>query len=305
MRTIYISIINYNGEKDTILCLESLDKLHKNDIDLNVIVIDNASQRIFKIPDKKFTNFSLKVIRNNENLGFSAGHNIAVRYALENRADYVLILNNDTRVDNKLLDNLLKVIESDRKIGVVVPKIYFEKGYEFHKDRYEEKNLGKIIWYAGGIMDWKNVVGKNRGVDEVDIGLYSVLEKTEIATGCCMLVSKNVFKNVGFFDERFFLYYEDTDFTMRIKKSGFKLMYAPKALLWHKNAGSSGGVGSTLQDYFISRNRLLFGMKYAPVRAKIALLRESIRILLYGRKWQRAGVRDYYLYRFGKGRYNV
>ena len=162
MRTIYISIINYNGEKDTILCLESLDKLHKNDIDLNVIVIDNASQRIFKIPDKKFTNFSLKVIRNNENLGFSAGHNIAVRYALENRADYVLILNNDTRVDNKLLDNLLKVIESDRKIGVVVPKIYFEKGYEFHKDRYEEKNLGKIIWYAGGIMDWKNVVGKNR-----------------------------------------------------------------------------------------------------------------------------------------------
>ena len=120
-----------------------------------------------------------------------------------------------------------------------------------------------------------------------------------------MLVSKNVFKNVGFFDERFFLYYEDTDFTMRIKKSGFKLMYAPKALLWHKNAGSSGGVGSTLQDYFISRNRLLFGMKYAPVRAKIALLRESIRILLYGRKWQRAGVRDYYLYRFGKGRYNV
>lgn len=305
MINIFVSVITFNNDSDTLLCLKSLEKLQKRNIDLSVVVVDNASDNPFTVPQNKFSNFTLHVIRNNENLGFAAGHNKSVKYALENKAEYILILNNDTRVDEKLLESLLDGAKTIKNAGIIVPKIYFEKGYEFYKEKYHEEDLGNVIWYAGGIMDWENVVGKNKGVDEVDEGQYDETSETEIATGCCMLIDKNVFTKSGYFDERYFLYYEDTDFTMRVKDNGFKVVYVPNASLWHKNAGSSGGSGSKLQDYFISRNRLIFGMRYAPIRAKLALLKEGIRILITGRKWQKAGVRDYYLHRFGKGRYNV
>ena len=103
--------------------------------------------------------------------------------------------------------------------------------------------------------------------------------------------------------DNYFLYYEEADFCERAKKRGYRIFYAPKAIVWHKNARSVGGVGSELQDYYTTRNRLLFGVKYAPYRAKIALIRESFGLLKSGRKWQKRGVMDFYLGRFGKGSY--
>ena len=89
---------------------------------------------------------------------------------------------------------------------------------------------------------------------------------------------------------------------MRARKIG-KIVFVPNALIWHKNAGSTGGSGSALHDYFITRNRLLFGLKYAPLFVKLALFKEAVSILGKGRKWQKKGVRDFFLYRFGKGSY--
>ena len=158
-------------------------------------------------------------------------------------------------------------------------------------------------------MDGKNVLGHHRGVDEVDQGQYNKIEKTDFASGCCMLVRREVFEKaavpVGGFDERYYLYYEDADLSERAKLASFKILYAPKAILWHKNAGSAGGSGSSLQDYYITRNRLLFGMRYALLRSKIALLRESVGLLLNGRPWQNRGVIDFYLGRFGRGSYPI
>ena len=93
---------------------------------------------------------------------------------------------------------------------------------------------------------------------------------------------------------------EDSDLSERIKKAGFKVMYSPRGRLWHKVSQGSG-IGSELNDYFITRNRMLFGMTYAKLRTKFALFRESIKLLLIGRKWQKIGIRDYYLGKFGKG----
>lgn len=152
-------------------------------------------------------------------------------------------------------------------------------------------------------MDWKNVLGRHRGVDEVDSGQFDTTEETDFATGCCMLFSSAGIQKIGLFDEKYFLYYEDSDLNERMKRRNFKILYAPKAVLWHKNAGSTGGSGSTLHDYYISRNRMLFGMRYAPWRSKFALFKESIRLLARGRVWQKAGIRDYYKGRFGKGSY--
>jgi GT2 family glycosyltransferase len=154
-------------------------------------------------------------------------------------------------------------------------------------------------------MDWDNLIGKNLGVDEVDHGQFDVRAETELATGCCFLIRSEVLENVGMFDERYFLYYEDADLSERIKRAGYKIIYEPRAVLWHKNAESSGGSGSDLQDYYITRNRLLFGMTYANIRTRFALVRESLGLLIKGRKWQKRGILDYYFKIFGKGTFSI
>lgn len=301
MKKVSIIILNFDGTKDTLACLESIQKLQVTNYSLQVVVVDNGSEEEFRIHDSGFKIKEIKIIRNEKNLGFSGGNNVGIRYALEHSSDYVVILNNDTQVDKNLIVELLKVAESNKKIGIVSPKIYFAKGHEFHKSRYAEVEKGKVIWYAGSNMDWSNIIGSHVGVDKVDHGQYEDSGNTELATGCCMMVNREVLESVGLFDEKYFLYYEDADISVRAKKAGYKIMFAPKAFLWHLNAGSAGGSGSSLQDYYISRNRLLFGIRYAPLRSKIALFRESINLFLVGREWQKIGIRDFYCFRFGRG----
>lgn len=295
---VFVTTISFNNSKATSECLESLEKIKKDNIDLTIVVIDNASKEKFET-ENKYKNFKLHLIRSEKNLGFSGGQNLGIKYALSRGADYLVILNNDVIVDENFL---LELISSFRdNIGIVVPKIYFAKGYEFHKDRYRDSELGKVIWYAGGILDLKNVIGSHKGVDEVDTGQFDRAEETDNATGCCMAVKREIFEKLGMLDENYFLYYEDSDFNLRTKKAGYKILYQPKAIIWHKNAGSSGGSGSPLQDYYITRNRMIFGMRYAPLRARIALIHESLTILRTGRHWQKKGIVDFYKGNLGKG----
>lgn len=309
MKHVAISLLNFNGKQNTLDCLRSLENIRKGDFELSIIVTDNAStdgsvEDIRRyIADVKHD--GIKIIENKKNLGFSGGHNVAIKYALQSGADYILILNNDTYVDKDFLAELLRIAEGDEDIGILVPKIYFAPGFEYHKDKYSKNEAGKVLWYAGGKMDWANVIGYNRGVDSVDNGQFDKSEETELATGCCMLIGKKTFESVGMLDERYYLYYEDADLTMRARGKGFKIDYVPSSIVWHKNAGSAGGSGSVLQDYYITRNRLLFGYSYASIRSKFALFRESISLLLSGRKWQRRGVMDYYTGKLGKGSYSV
>lgn len=303
MPNIFISVINYNGRDDTLSCLRSLNGVRVEGFNLYVLVIDNGSGEIFKADAKEYKNFDLTVLRSGKNLGFSGGHNLGIKYALGKGADYIVILNNDVIADKDLIVNLFKTFGEKTDCGLVSPKIYFAKGHEFHKERYKENELGKVIWYAGGKMDWRNVLASHRGVDEVDRGQFESPEKTEFVSGCCFMAKKEIFQNVGLFDEKYFLYYEDNDLSQRVKKRGLFCYYQPKGLLWHINAGSTGGSGSKLQDYYITRNRLLFGLKYALPRAKFALFRESVKTAISGRMWQKKGVLDFYLGRFGKGSY--
>lgn len=305
MKHVVISLLNFNSNKDTLECLQSLKDIGKKDFKLTIVIVDNGSEEKFDFKNEKIVGLSPIVIRQDKNLGFSGGNNLAIEYAIKNNADYVLILNNDTYVDRNFLEELLKVAGKEKSIGIVVPKIYFASGFEFHKNRYLQKDLGKIFWYAGGKMDWANINGYHRGVDEIDNKQYDVIEETEIATGCCMLVKKEVFEKVGLFEDKYFLYYEDSDLCMRARKKGYKILYVPKSVVWHKNAGSSGGSGSQLQDYYITRNRLLFGFKFAPIRSRIALFRESIKLFFNGRKWQKRAVVDFYLKKLGKGSYDI
>ncbi|HUV71507.1 MAG TPA: glycosyltransferase family 2 protein [Clostridia bacterium] len=307
-KRVFLIVLNWNAWQMTANCLASIAKAKIKGINLNVVIVDNGSvdgsvEKIKELTNSKINGLKFYLIESKENLGFAEGNNVGLRYSLANEADYICLLNNDTRVSPDFLVQLIKAADAGEKIGIVGGKIYFEKGYEFYKERYQKKDLGKVIWYAGGKMDWQNVYASHRGVDEVDKGQYETVIETEYVNGCLMLVKREVFEEIGFFDPKYYLYFEENDFCQRAKKAGFKLFYAPQAKIWHLNAGSSGA-GSSLHDYFLTRNRLLFGFRWAPWRAKLALVKESGRLLLKGREWQKIGVRDFYLGRFGKGSWN-
>ena len=121
----------------------------------------------------------------------------------------------------------------------------------------------------------------------------------DFATGCCMYISRAAIESIGFFDEKYFLYYEDVDYSVRAKQAGFGVFYDPSVHIWHKNAASSDKPGSLLHRYYQTRNRLYFGFKYAPSRTKKSLLMESVRMLLGGGV-ERKAVLDYYVRRMGK-----
>ena len=303
MVKVFVTLVNYNSNQNTYACLQSLEEINTVGFDLNVVVIDNASKEKFE-KDKEYQKFDLKIISSEKNLGFAGGQNMGIKYALDNGADYVLVLNNDVILDKNLIVELLQTFTEEKDCGIVSPKMYFAKGHEFHKDRYTKDEQGRVIWYAGGKIDWKNVIAYHRGVDEIDKGQYERVEQTDFASGCCEMIKREVFEKVGFFDERYFLYYEDNDLSQRAKKQGFKIFYQPKSILWHLNAGSTGGSGSALHDYYITRNRLLFGFTYCSFRTKIALAKESLKNILSGRVWQKKGALDFYLRKFGKGSYH-
>lgn len=300
MKKVFIVILNYKGHKDIIELLESLSGIKRDSFSLNTVVVDNFPEDPIQVNIEKYSSLNLKLIYNNKNLGFSGGNNVGIKYSLENGADYVLLINNDTYVDPDFVSELLRVAETEKEAGIVVPKIYFAKGFEYHK-KYKETELGRVIWYAGGNMDWANVIGFHRGVDEVDDGQFSQIVETQIASGCCLMLKRELLEKIKGYDDKYFLYYEDADLSMRAIKKGYKILFAPKSIIWHKNAQSSGGSGSGLQDYYISRNRMIFGFEYASMRAKFALLRESIKLLFTGRSWQRKGIIDFYIGNFGKG----
>jgi GT2 family glycosyltransferase len=298
-----IIIVNFNASQYTRECLASLNKLKINNIKVKILVVDNGSSEKLEIKKDDFKDVGFEIIRSEENLGFSGGNNLAIEKNL-NDFDYFLVLNNDTIHNPDFLQNLVEdSIKNDADISS--PKIYFAKGREFHKDKYNPSELGKIIWYAGGLFDKKNVLAAHRGVDDVDQGQFDKPSETDFATGCCMLIKKDVFEKIGIFDMRYFLYLEDLELSFRAKKKGFKIFYIPTSVIWHINAGSTGGSGSQMQDYFISRNRLLFGFAYSDLRARLALFNESLRLLLNGREMQKKGIKDFYLRNFGKGSLNL
>lgn len=237
---VIIVLVNWNQYKDTIECLESLKKIDYDNY--KVVVVDNAS--IDNSINSVRSNFQdIEIIQNKENLGFSEGSNVGMRYALEQNADYVLLLNNDTIVDSNFLIELIKVIEKNSEIGMVGPKIY---------DYY----TGRIS-SAGGAIDWWRGLGIHIGDNKLDKGQFDFNKEFTFLTGCCWLVKKELLYKVGMFDNRYFVYMEDVEFCVRTVKLGYKLFFVPKSRIWHKVSPSLGKV-SCLAIYYKTRNRLLF-----------------------------------------------
>jgi len=230
-----VVIPNFNGKKYLKTCLSSIQKAtYKN---IEIIVVDNASND----GSVEFlrTNYpQVRVFAKTVNLGFAEGCNEGMRNA---KGEYIALLNNDTEVDSKWLEELVQVAESNPQIGVCASKIVM-----FHNR--------KILNSAGGEFDIYGF-GHDRGLYEIDKGQYSRLEEVFFASGGAMLIRKRTLNNVGFFDSRYFMYGEDLDFCWRTRLQGYKVMYVPSAVVYHKYGGTMEAI-NVQRLYLNSRNNL-------------------------------------------------
>lgn len=255
-------IVYYNQPQ---VLSEFLDSLSKNkDHDFTLFIAD-LSRNLYlerKLP------FPVVVLKG-ANKGYSHGVNLCLRQALRRDFDQFCVLNYDIFFSSDFIKRLKKRFETADAFG---GKIYYAKNYEYHQDRYTSKQQGKVLWYGGGEIDWKHAIVKHLGVDEVDQGRYDRLTETGFIPGTLFAFTKKVVRMVGFWDEHFFLYYEDVDYSVRVRTHGFKLLYDPSVVIWHKNAGVTGGSGSKLHQTEQRKSRLWFGLKHAPWRTKLHLL---------------------------------
>jgi GT2 family glycosyltransferase len=222
---VYIIVLSWNGKSDTLECLDSLCQVEYQNF--RILVVDNASaDGTCDAIKQRFPNVELIV--NQANIRFAGGNNIGIRYAVERGADFVLLLNNDTIVDKHFLALLTDAAGTDPRVGMVGPKIYY------HSDKQR-------LWYAGGKINWWKGLVSHIGIREIDHGQYDEQKETDYITGCCVLVRRSVIESIGMLDEKYFIYGEDADWSVRASRKGFKLLFVPSSKIWHKVSVSSGG----------------------------------------------------------------
>lgn len=182
------------------------------------------------------------------------------------------VINDDVYFDKEFTMDLARSFQEHNN-SCFGGKIYYAPGYEFHKDKYTKEQSGKVIWFAGGTVDWAHATTGHLGVDEVDQGQFDTGGETEFITGCLFCFDKEVVDAIGFWDEEYFLYYEDADYCERAKKAEIPLIYNPNLVIWHKNAQSTDGSGSKLHQELQKKAHLRFARKYAPMRTKLHVIK--------------------------------
>ncbi|MBI5194535.1 MAG: glycosyltransferase family 2 protein [Nitrospirae bacterium] len=258
MPKVFIIILNWNGKDDTLACLDSVRKLDYPDY--RVIVVDNASTDgsvgAVKLcyPSASW----LTIIENSANLGYTGGNNVGIRYAMEKGADYIWLLNNDTKSEPDALKRLIKVTHDYPKAGLLGPKIV------------QMDNPAMAYSMIGSLNMWFPWPDRMEG-KESSLIKGGALE-SDFISGSAILVKREFVDKVGLLDERFFFYWEENDWCERGKKSGFKVILVPDAVVYHKGGGSSGKGWNEFTSYYLVRNWILFMRKHARARHWITFL---------------------------------
>ena len=296
-KEVSIITINYNGLKDTCELMESLPI---DDASLEVIVVDNASKEDeASVIEQRFP--QVKVIRSQQNLGFAGGNNLGIQVA---HGKYLFFINNDTLLGSEkgivnsekfasAFQPLINRLESDPKIGIVSPKIKFSWG-------------DNPIQFAG-YTPLSSITMRNRaiGCGETDNGQYETPHTTPYAHGAAMMVKREVIDKAGLMPECYFLYYEELDWSMIIRRAGYIIWYEPACTIFHKESQTTGQ-NSPLRTYYMTRNRLLFAKRNINSPQKyltylylicIVALRDIIKFALHRRpdlaKATLKGIRDF------------
>jgi len=232
-------VLNWNRPEDTRLCVESL-KASSYPM-LKIVVVDNGSD---VVQYKRLTQIltDVEIIRSEVNLGFGKGNNIGIRHVLQQGAAYVLLVNNDAVVDPQMVGMLVNAMESDPLIGAAGPIIYYLSEPE-------------KVWFAGYRFRG-NLYVLRRGL-HLKPPLKSI-EYVDFISGCGMLLRKETIEQVGEFSPEYFMYYEDLDLCVRIRKAGWKIACVTGAKMWHAVSASVGGIESPIKQYYQVRSSLIF-----------------------------------------------
>lgn len=248
---VFIVILNWNGLFDTLECLKSVFKLDYPDF--QVIVVDNGSVDN-SVKSLREAYPEVIMIESKSNLGYSGGNNIGMKYAFENGGDYIWLLNNDTVVESDTLSILVNAAEKELDIGLVSPIIYY----------YNEP---KKIQFCGSYVDWKNqtiqypeITDRNLRGNEIFIN-----GKEVCLWGTALLIKKNIVDKIGYIDERYFVYWEDTEYSLRALRNGYRNLVCISSNVYHKvlpSLTSISGIRRPHYYYFMCRNQYFLGMKY-------------------------------------------
>ncbi|KKS64853.1 MAG: hypothetical protein UV67_C0015G0022 [Parcubacteria group bacterium GW2011_GWC1_43_12] len=315
MPKVFIIIVNFNGWPDTLECLGSLEKVDYDNFE--VVLIDNASTEkppLYSVIPGLTRNLKVRQIYNDFNLGFAGANNQGIKMAQGCGADYILLLNNDTTVEPDFLNKLVEAAQSDDKIGIIGPYIYY----------YDDPAK---IQFAGGKINWSKTRGEHilqlnsdvipaKAGIQINSGLNSDLDSrfrgndrpVSYITGCALMTKREVVEKIGPLSEDYFLYYEDTDWCQRAKNAGYKCAIVPESKIYHKQSKSAGEF-SYPYIYYHSRNGLIFGWKFGPkiivaILSVWIFLKQIIKYLTgYKRAWARPvmkGVVDFWKRKRGK-----
>lgn len=256
-------ILNTNRRDDTLACLASLGQ--SNYPNHKIIVLDNASSDgSAEVIAAQFPEVQLLPLT--ENLGYAGNNNVGIVEAIAQKADWIFVLNEDTIVDADCISQLVKIGEQSAQIGMVGPMVY----------HYEESTR---IQSAGGRLGprWQS---QHIGQNEPDQGQFSQPHKVDWISGCALLVRTAVVEQVGPLDERFFYYWEETEWCLRTARAGWQIVHIPAAKLWHKGVQPNYQPGPNV-TYYSTRNRFLMMAKHkAPLAIRTAVWLETGRTLL-------------------------
>ncbi|MBI1798706.1 MAG: glycosyltransferase family 2 protein [Candidatus Eisenbacteria bacterium] len=227
MKRLSVIVLNWNGLADTRALLDTLALSRAPAAwDVQILVVDNGSAD-GSAETLRAAYPQVEVLALPENLRFAGGNNAGLRRALDQGADAMLLLNNDTEADPGMIEHLVLALEQDPGAGAAAPLIYFAAP-------------SSRIWYAGGRL-WPALGhASHRGLRTRDRAQYRAVEATGYLTGCCLLAWREVWEKVGLLDERYFIYAEDADWCLRARAAGYRLLFVPTARLWHKVSASSG-----------------------------------------------------------------
>ena len=240
--------------------------------DFEMLVIDNASGDESVSMVNALRDARIKVLANDSNVGYAAACNQGIQYFAERGIEEILFINNDTVFDATLFEELRQQRRT-HQADAITPRItYFSK---------PDHN-----WYAGGrFVFWKGFQGEHVGEGELHAAGDAAPRWTEVAPGCCILFASSVFRRLGPFDERYFVYFEDTDYFIRMQRAGLRLLYAPGIVLMHKVSLSTGGPASAFSIRYYQRNQIYllrkhFGLATQGVQLLIILAKVMVRLAL-------------------------
>ena len=249
-----IVIVNYNCYSDLVRCLESVRSL-AYDSYVTIIVDNDSPDRSGELILENCCSGDREIICSKENNGFAGGNNLGISAAFELGVDYIWLLNPDTEVESDSLKHLVAALEMDPELAAVGSKVLYG-------DRES-----KMIWSSGGFVNTDSGLSWMRGTNEDDIGQFDEGQTCDYIPGCSLLARSSVFREVGLLPERYFMYFEETDWCLRVRAAGFKLAYVPKSVVYHHVADDKMQTPFTV--YYYNRNERLFWFRFGALGYRV------------------------------------